>query len=200
MVDPSTEVEMRGLVEHAPRDRPGDIFTGAAVPNREAAVDVSIVSPHAAHAGSDCVATAHRGKFTKYRLAVEEWGEQGTYLQPMIWSHEGRCHPDVTRVMAFASEAIARRSGQRSKTILRRWQADIGVLLAIRRARMARSLIPRPTQRAWYVQGGVVDATEARSAEGPMGAYIDGGDDDLEANLTDSAGAVEFEVEPEMEV
>ena len=65
---------------------------------------------------------------------------------------------------------------------------------------MARSLLPRPTQRAWYVQGGAVDATEVRSAEGRMGAYIDGGDDDPEANLADSAGAADFEVEPEMEV
>ena len=39
-----------------------------------------------------------------------------------------------------------------------------------------------------------------RSAEGRMGAYIDGGDDDPEANLADSAGAADFEVEPEMEV
>ena len=65
---------------------------------------------------------------------------------------------------------------------------------------MARSVLPRPTQRAWYVQGGAVDETGARSAEGPMGAYIDGGDDDLEANLIDSADAVDFEAEPEMEV
>ena len=45
-----------------------------------------------------------------------------------------------------------------------------------------------------------MDATEVRSAEGRMGAYIDGGDDDPEANLADSAGAADFEVEPEMEV
>ena len=81
-----------------------------AVPNREAAVDVSIVSQEAAGAGADCVATAHRGKFRRYRAAVAEWGDTGPCLQPLIWSCEGRAHPDVERVMSFCAKALARKA------------------------------------------------------------------------------------------
>eukprot|EP00973_Karenia_brevis_P046188 6401612-Karenia_brevis.AAC.1 len=82
-VDRSAVVEQRGLVEAEPGARPGDIFTTAAVPNRDAAVDVTIVSQEAAGAGEDCVATAHKKKFQRYRDAIEEWGDAGICLQPL---------------------------------------------------------------------------------------------------------------------
>ena len=138
-VDSGASLEQRGLVEAEPGARPGDIFTTAAVPNREAAVDVTIVSPEAAAAGADCVATAHRGKFERYRAAVAEWGDAGPCLQPLVWSCEGRAHPDVERVMAFCAKALARRASTNPRDVLRRWRADIGVALAARRARMART-------------------------------------------------------------
>jgi hypothetical protein len=77
VVDQGSEVDP-GLVEAEPGARPGDIFTTAAVPNRDAAVDVTIVSQEAAGAGNDCVVTAHRRTFNRYRHAVAEWGDSGT--------------------------------------------------------------------------------------------------------------------------
>jgi hypothetical protein len=131
-VDTGAVLEQRGLVEAEPGARPGDIFTTAAVPNRDAAVDVTIVSAEAAGAGSDCVVTAHRGKFRRYREAVAEWGDAGIRLQPLVWSSEGRAHPDVVRVMSYCAAALARRKGVSSKEVLRRWKADVGVALAAR--------------------------------------------------------------------
>ena len=177
-VDSGASLEQRGLVEAEPGARPGDIFTTAAVPNREAAVDVTIVSPEAAAAGSDCVATAHRGKFARYRAAVAEWGDAGPRLQPLVWSCEGRAHPDVERVMAFCAKALARRASTSPRDVLRRWRADIGALAA-RRARMARRCLPAHAARAsWVVHGLVGDeAGGQRAALGALGDYLAGADE-----------------------
>jgi len=181
-VDTSAVLEQRGLVEAEPGARPGDIFTTAAVPNRDAAVDVTIVSQEAAAAGQDCVATAHSKKFSRYRTAVQEWGETGIRLQPMVWSCEGRSHPDVSRVMTFCSAALARRSGCSAKLLLKRWRADIGVALAARRSRMARRCLPLATARSNYVLYGELGdgAGGQQAAEGGVGSYLQGTDEDDE--------------------
>eukprot|EP00973_Karenia_brevis_P014472 1972038-Karenia_brevis.AAC.1 len=75
--------------------------------------------------------------FERYRNAVDEWGGSGICLQPLVWSAEGRAHPDVGRVMAYCAGALARRTQTPQNLILKRWKADIGVALAARRARMA---------------------------------------------------------------
>ena len=53
-VDTSAVLEQRGLVETEPGARLGDIFTTAAVLNRDAAVDVTVLSQEVAGA-EDCV-------------------------------------------------------------------------------------------------------------------------------------------------
>ena len=170
-IDSAAVLEHRGLVDAEPGARPGDIFTRAAVPNRDAAVDVTIVSQEARGAGSDCVAIAHRGKFHRYRAATDEWGSSGPCLQPLVWSCEGPAHPDVARVMAFAAKALAQRSGRQPQAILQRWRADVGVALAIRRARMALTCLPpMSTRGAWVVHG---EAADERLAEG-FDAYVAG--------------------------
>ena len=146
--DSSATLEQRGPVEAEPGARPGDIYTVAAVPNRDAAVDVTIVSQEAAGAGTDCVATAYAGKFERYKEAVAEWGADGPCLQPMVWSCEGRAHPDVARVMNFCANKLAQRNGVPAKPLLQRWRADIGVALAVRRARMARRCLPPRAARS----------------------------------------------------
>ena len=57
--DPALVLEARGLSTAQPGSRPGDIFTSAALPNRYAALDVTVVSQRAGHAGEACVATAY---------------------------------------------------------------------------------------------------------------------------------------------
>ena len=179
-VDRGAVLEQRGLVEAEPGARPGDIFTTAAVPNRDAALDVTVVSQEAAGSGADCVATAHAGKFHRYRAAVAEWGSSGISLQPLVWSNEGRAHPDVGRVMDFTAAAIARRVGQSTQAVLRRWKADVGVALAVRRARMARRCLPTKTARDGFVQCGEVGEGDGgrREAEGELGRYLAGEEED----------------------
>ena len=169
-VDSGATLEARGLVEGEPGARPADIFTSAAVPNRDAALDVTVVSQEAGHSNGDCVATAHAAKFERYREAVEEWGPQGIILQPLVWSHEGRAHPDVERVMKHVATTAARRCGGTAAAILRRWKADIGVALATRRARMAKRCLPRTTRRGDFVLHGEFDPDPAATGEAWGGA------------------------------
>jgi len=168
-VDSSAVLEQRGLVESESYMRPGDIFTTAAVANRDAAVNVTIVSPAAAGAGEDCVATAFRGKCQRYRIAVEEWGRTGIRLQPLVWPSEGRAHPDVERGMAYTAAEVARRSGARSTDVLRRRKTDMGVALATRHARMARRCLPVWSARQSFVVHG--DGRRCWVVGGPLWAY-----------------------------
>ena len=179
VVDTSATLEQRDLVEAEPGARPGDIFTTAALPNRDAAVDVTIVSQEAGSAGPDCVLTAHRGKFRRYHAAVNEWGHDGIALQPLVWSNEGRSHPDVECVMAYAAATLARRSGVEAKAVLRRWRADVGVVLAVRHARMARRCFPPPSSRQEFIQRGEVGDGDGgrQQAEGGLSTYVGDGPD-----------------------
>ena len=73
--------------------------------------------------------------------------------------------------MAFAAKALAQRSGRQPQAILQRWRADVGVALAIRRARMASTCLPpMSTRGAWVVHG---EAADERPAEG-FDAYVTG--------------------------
>ena len=107
---------------------------------------------------------------------MAEWGESGIRLQPMVWSTEGRAHPDVERVMAYCAAALARRKGTTPKDVLRRWKADVGVALAVRRARMAHRCLPPFTARAGDVVHGVFGDEDGgrAAAEGALGTYVAG--------------------------
>ena len=160
------------------------------MPNRDAALDVTVVSQEAAGAGRDCVATAYDKKFHRYRQAVVEWGDNGIRLQPLVWSCEGRSHPDVARVMAYSAAALARRKSCSAQDVLKRWRADIGAALAIRRARMARRCLPLLSARAGFVIFGELDAGAGgrQAAEGTLGAYAEG-DDEAECAPSGEAAA-----------
>ena len=76
LADGASCAEPRGLVASRPALRPADVLTTAAF-GRGAALDVSIVSPDAAGAGSDpCVASV-RKKLDKYRSVFEQLLEAG---------------------------------------------------------------------------------------------------------------------------
>ena len=70
-----------------------------------------------------------------------------------------------------------------AKDILRRWKGDVGVALAVRRARMAQHCLPVTTAGAGYVVYGEVGDEEGgrEAAEGAVGAYIAGAGEGLEA-------------------
>ena len=57
--DAGATLEQRRLSQVEPRARPGDVFTMAGVPNRDAALDITIASEEAGGAGGDCVHSIH---------------------------------------------------------------------------------------------------------------------------------------------
>eukprot|EP00973_Karenia_brevis_P006167 840150-Karenia_brevis.AAC.1 len=152
--DAHAEMEVRGLSVVEPTSRPGDIFTTAAVPNRDAAIDVTIAAPEAADAGMDCVARAFARKVDRYRDVVVEWRGTNRTFQPMVWSAEGRAHVNRVRMMTYAAQLIARKTNSDQKQVLRRWQLEVAVLLAMRRARLARRCMPTEDGRSRLIEKG----------------------------------------------
>jgi hypothetical protein len=91
-------------------------------------------------------------------------GPTGTAFVPLIWSHEGRAHAETERVMDYCSSLLARRAGGSKRDVLRRWKADVGAALAIRRARMAQRCLPRADARTDFTDvpdGGPLGVTSA---------------------------------------
>ena len=176
--DPAAQTEVQGLSEAQPDARPADFFTNAAVPNRDAAVDISIVSPEAGHAGADCVQTAFQKKRKKYKESIAEWEGTNITFQPMIWSHWGRPHHNTVMMMQHISSVIARRTGVQSKTVASRWAIEMGATLALRRARMARRILPETGVRGKFcVTGELPDNVFTLSAV--WDAVVDNEDDGL---------------------
>ena len=97
VADATVQVEKRGFVD-ASEERPADVFTIAAVQGRDAALDITISSPHRVDAGEDCTLSAYMRKTTRYREVIEALRRAGIAFRPMVWSSEGRPHPVVKRV------------------------------------------------------------------------------------------------------
>lgn len=196
-VDKGCSLEAQGLSTVEPGARPADLLTTAAVPNREAALDVTIVSQEASHAGRDCVAAAQQAKFDRYRATINTWDPAVRVFQPLVWSHEGRCHPDTCRVLSYTSTALARQVGGRVSDVLRRWNTDIGVVLAARRARMARACLPQAGARSRFICWGQADEDIAsrRAMEGGLGAYLaeEGGEEEAGESWEEEEGEREEE-------
>ena len=125
-----------------PTARPADILRIVAVAIREIAVDIPVTAPEAHYAGRDCVESAYRRKFVRYREIIREWGGSDREFRPMVWSSEGRAHPCTLRMMAYCCKRIAlRRDGLSAASLMNRWQLEIGPILATRRTRMARAIL-----------------------------------------------------------
>ena len=149
-------LEVRGLSANSDV-RPADIYTNSALPGRDAALDVTIVSPESARAGQDCLQTAFLGKLHKYRQILPELLRQGIAFKPLVWSTEGSPHPVVRRVMAYvAKQAVQRNGFGWSKEMLRRWQREIGCASQERKAAMIATCLPRHSARSsWLLSGEV---------------------------------------------
>ena len=154
MVDPGVALEVRGLADT--NARPADIYTTAAVPGRRAALDICICSPNAASAGSDAAATAFRGKLRRYERIIPQLHQDGIAFRPMIWTADGRPHPAVGRTLRYAGECLAmRQAGRRTaREAVARWEHEIAIALARRRAAMSRAVLPRLSGiERWLAQG-----------------------------------------------
>ena len=122
LADPTLQTEVHGLLTTG--ERPADILTTAAIPGATAAVDVTIASQDAMHAGTDACATAHRRKMNRYRHILPALRRAGVIFQPLVWSAEGRPHPATVRVMESALRMVRTRKGAEAAADFRdRWRA-----------------------------------------------------------------------------
>ena len=140
--------EVRGLVENSSA-HPADAFTGAALPGRDAALDVTIAAKDVTGAGDDCCVIAFRGNMRKYAKLLGPMAKEGVGFRPLVWSAEGRAHPVVTRALTYAAEQASRKHEDVcAKTFLQRWRRDIAVAIEKRLARMLKACLPAPSRRS----------------------------------------------------
>lgn len=66
-------------------------------------------------------------------------------------------HMPTPRAMDYCSSLLARRAGGSKRDVLRRWKADVGTGLAIRRARMAQRCLPRADARTDFILHGTIE-------------------------------------------
>ena len=176
IADSVAETEVSGLVTAAPSLRPADIFTEAAVPGCQAAMDIGITSPDSTGAGEVCCDAMYAEKMKKYEPHLPSLTSRGIRYKPMILSTYGQWHPDSR--MTF--EAIAKRAARKQgfldhKLLLRRALASVGVLIWRRAAAMVRACLPRPTAEEMAIVFGhdptsgneVTTLTPIIAAEGP---------------------------------
>ena len=89
---------------------------------------------------------------------VEEWQDTNMTFLPMVWSREGRAHPQTLQAIKNACKLIAHKYGTSVKGVERRWHRELGKVLASRRARMAMRCLPKPDERSYFAVFG--DAKE----------------------------------------
>ena len=146
IADHAAQIEQRGVAESEIAACPADIFTSVAIPGREAALDTSVPSPHAGHAGRDCNESAWRRKHDRYSQLIDEVRSDGIAFRPVLRSSEGRPHSTAIRIVSYASTStmVARKfDGVQAPIVRRRWDEEIGILLAAARPRMAMAYFPR---------------------------------------------------------
>ena len=88
--------------------RPADVLTSA-LGNSYTALDISICSPHAQQAGSDCTQTRHETKLVHYGPLLPSLLRQNMSCTPIVWSAYGRPHRDTLTVLRSLSKSIARK-------------------------------------------------------------------------------------------
>ena len=152
LADPSLRTEVHGLVPTG--ERPADILTTAAIPGRQAALDITIASQDALHAGLDACASAHQRKITRYSSLFPALRRAGVVFQPMVWSAEGRPHPAVVRTMEAVVRLVRTKKGLAAAAHLRaRWRHEIAIAIQRRKAAMIRACLPAAVPRRLWLQG-----------------------------------------------
>ena len=153
LVDPCLQLEVQNLAGTS--DRPADILTWAALPGKLTAIDITIASQDATHAGLDCCAAAHRRKVRRYCRLLPAMNRAGITFMPMVFSAEGRQHPATTRMLHNTVKALARKMEDLEvQGIKRRWLHDIGIAIQRRKAAMIRACLPERSHRqTWLLQG-----------------------------------------------
>ena len=129
LADPALQTEVRGLVPTS--DRPADILRAGALPGTNAALDITIAAQDAIHAGTDACISAYRRKMTRYSNILPALRRAGVIFKPMVWSAEGRPHPETVRVMDCTVRMVRSRRGEEAAAELsRRWRHEIAIAIS----------------------------------------------------------------------
>ena len=147
--DAGTEVEVSNLIPGSKR-RPGDIVTTAAMPTYRGALDVTVVSPEAGHAGEDPLESAYIRKFKSYAEEIPEMKAGGTDFRPLVLSSDGAPHLQVIRTLKYAADQAARKKGLSAGTragLVKRTMHEVTVQILRRRAAMYRECLPDYKER-----------------------------------------------------
>ena len=149
LADSSADTEAPELIPSAPTLRPADIFTRAAVSGCQAALDVGIMSPDAAGAGSDCCEAMRKKKLKDYGPFLKELGDRGIRYIPLAFSTFGRIHAEAFTILEHICIKAARHRGLHDHQLLwRRFQVNLGVAIWRRAAAMVQSCLPVLTESA----------------------------------------------------
>ena len=90
----------------------------------------------------------------KYERSYTALERSGVKYLPMVWSHWGRAHIDVRRIIARVTCTAGQRRGLDPASIARRWKKELGTILALRQARCAARILPRQQARhKWCLDG-----------------------------------------------
>ena len=195
LADGAADTEVPELIPSAPTLRPADIFTPAALPGCQAALDVGIMSPDATGAGLDCCDAMHRKKLQTYEPYLEELERQNIRYVPLAFSSYGRVHPEAAATFATIAQQAARRKGLASHNgLLRRAMASVGVQLWKRAAAMVTACLPRETREEVAMLFG--DAFDGNSSV----ASTDFSDDDSTTDGSWASGRLSSDEESDVDV
>ena len=122
--------------------RPADVLT-TALGNGMTALDISITSPHAQQAGSDCTETMVQQKLSHYGPYLPQLERNNIDYMPLVWSSYGRMHANALTVLRTLSKRIARRRGVASESgVFRHLHGSITVEIWRRAAKQVVSCWP----------------------------------------------------------
>ena len=105
--DCTAETEVPGLI-HGTDLRPADILTSA-LDNSYTALDISMCSPGAQQAGSDCTQARLEAKLAHTGPHFTTLLRQNISYTPITWSAHGRRHRDTLTILRSLSESVARK-------------------------------------------------------------------------------------------
>ena len=144
LADGSVDTETPGLIPSAPHLRPADIFTEAALPGCQAALDVGIMAPWATGAGNDCCEAMYQRKLRDYGPYLQELTDANIRYIPLTFSSFGRVHPEALAVLTGIAMRAARRKGfGNHELLLQRALSSISVQIQKRAAAMVDRCLPK---------------------------------------------------------
>ena len=162
LADASADTEPPNLIPSAPHLRPADIFTAAALPGCQAALDVGIMAPGASGAGDDCCEAMYQRKLRDYGPYLQELASDGIRYIPLAFLSHGRTHPEAMAVFTSVAQRAARRKGLGDhQLLLRHALSGVGVQIMRRASAMVRSCLPQASDEVAQLFGD--DASDVSS-------------------------------------